>query len=59
MELSVILQNYQAAMGNELSVALIRQSAQAEQVLADMLAENAKAAAPVREQPADGISLYV
>ena len=56
---SNILQNYQGAMGNDLTVLLIKQRAQADQALADMLAENAKAAAQSTAQSAAGISIYV
>jgi hypothetical protein len=58
-EISSIVQNYQVTMRNELTVSLIKQRAQADQALADMLAEQTQAAAQVIGQTAAGISLYV
>ena len=58
--ITAVLQARQEVAQSERSVMMIKQAAQAEQALADMLAENAKQAQAAQERSAQGgVSIYV
>jgi hypothetical protein len=56
--ISSALQNHQTMVQNEIGMVAIKQAAQAEKALADMLATNAKAAQKLDARKG-GISIYV
>jgi len=57
--ISSALQMIQSNFRTEMGVKVIKQAAQADKALADMLAENAKTGAELSKGQAKGISIYV